>query len=147
MRKCLGLSDRFVVDEISLGGQVIGGGTFEEEGVQDGSRLSVNYKPDQAKYGEHLMEEKYWENEAMVFEERPACIIDNGGHTIKAGFAGDAQPVNMIPTMVGYPRGANPNGKDYYVGHEAQRIRDILAIKYPIEKRMITSWDEMEKIW
>jgi len=37
--------------------------------------------------------------------------------------------------------------KDSYVGEEAQAKRGILILKYPIEHGIVTSWEDMEKIW
>merc|ERR1719499_972698 len=37
--------------------------------------------------------------------------------------------------------------KDAYIGDEAQSKRGVLTLSYPIEHGIITSWDNMEKIW
>ena len=34
-----------------------------------------------------------------------------------------------------------------FVGDEAQTRRDVLSIDYPMERGLITNWDDMEKIW
>merc|ERR1711907_77332 len=52
-------------------------------------------------------------------EEQTALVVDNGSGMVKAGFSGD----------------------------EAQAKRGILHLKYPIEHGIVTSWDDMEKIW
>src|SRR5689334_20445467 len=37
--------------------------------------------------------------------------------------------------------------KDFYIGEEAQANRELLSIKYPIQRGIVTNWDDMEKIW
>ena len=73
-------------------------------------------------------------------------MVHNGSYNIMAGFAGDDAPRSVFPTVVGYPQ--QYMGKaDTYVGDEAQEKRDVLFLKYPIERGLITNWDDMDKIW
>jgi actin len=78
-------------------------------------------------------------------------VIDNGSATTKAGVAGDDQPRAVFPSIVGRPRtsGAIPllGQKDTYVGDEAQSRRSTLDVKTPIQQRIVTNWDDMEKLW
>ena len=37
--------------------------------------------------------------------------------------------------------------KDYYVGDEAQRHRGLLDISHPMQRGVVSNWDDMEKIW
>jgi len=37
--------------------------------------------------------------------------------------------------------------KSEYIGDEAQKMRGVLNIKYPIESGIVTEWGQMEKVW
>ncbi|XP_075047482.1 uncharacterized protein LOC142107761 [Mixophyes fleayi] len=81
----------------------------------------------------------------------PAVIFDNGSGLCKAGISGENAPKSAIASVVGRYRTnftlIGTKKKDYYVGEEAQSLRGILALRYPIEHGIVTCWDDMEKIW
>ena len=70
---------------------------------------------------------------------------------MKAGFSGDDAPRCVFPAMVGIPKMkqgmVGADAKDVYVGDEAQAKRGILRLRYPVEHGIVTSWDDMEKVW
>ncbi|KRZ74737.1 Actin, acrosomal process isoform, partial [Trichinella papuae] len=78
-------------------------------------------------------------------------VIDNGSGVFKAGFAGDDAPLAVFPSIIGRPRhqgvmiGIAKKGS--YVGHEAQNMRGMLTLKYPIEHGIVTNWNDMEIMW
>lgn len=93
------------------------------------------------------------EDESESGEVHTAVVLDNGSGRIKAGFAGEDAPRCVFPSVVGrYKEGYTDAmvgiaKKEAYVGDEAQQKRGLLSLKYPIEHGIVTSWDDMEKIW
>jgi len=87
----------------------------------------------------------------MEGEDSAALVIDNGSGMVKSGFSGDDAPRAVFPSIVGRAKHqASMVGmaqKDAYIGDEAQSKRGVLKLSYPIEHGIITSWDDMEKIW
>jgi actin-related protein len=87
----------------------------------------------------------------MAEEDQTALVVDNGSGMVKAGFSGDDAPRAVFPSIVGRPKVRSTmvgsENKDVYVGDEAQAKRGILHLKYPIAHGIVTSWDDMEKIW
>jgi len=84
-------------------------------------------------------------------EDQAALVVDNGSGMVKSGFSGDDAPRAVFPSIVGRAKHqASMVGmaqKDAYIGDEAQSKRGVLKLSYPIEHGIITSWDDMEKIW
>jgi len=77
-------------------------------------------------------------------------VIDNGGCLIKAGFASNKPndaPNVVFPNLIGKQKYQNVFKDDAYIGDKALAKRGILSLKYPIERGIITNWDDMEKIW
>ena len=70
---------------------------------------------------------------------------------IKAGTSGENQPSVKFPSIVGRPRGAGSlvgvEVKSEYIGDEAQKMRGVLNLKYPIESGIVNDWEDMEKVW
>ncbi|KAM9987797.1 hypothetical protein ACTFIZ_003150 [Dictyostelium cf. discoideum] len=79
----------------------------------------------------------------MESEDVKALVFDNGSGMCKAGFANDDAPLAVFPSIVGRPRDTkfmvSMGQKDSYV--------DILNVKNPIERGIITNWGAMVKIW
>lgn len=85
----------------------------------------------------------------MSEEDRP-LVIDTGSGQMKVGQAGDDLPCSIFPNIIGrpkYEKVMETGGKQYYIGDEAQKKRGVLTLQYPVNKGIISSWDDMTKIW
>ena len=84
-------------------------------------------------------------------DDTVALVVDNGSGVCKAGFAGDDAPRVVFSSVIGRPHYQEAmvgvgGQKDFYVGSLAQEKRSVLSLGYPIERGIITNWDDMEKV-
>ncbi|XP_034359778.1 actin-related protein T2 [Arvicanthis niloticus] len=83
--------------------------------------------------------------------DSPSVIFDNGSGLCKAGLSGEIGPRHVTSSVVGYPKfKAPPAGasqKKYFVGEEALYKQEALRLHAPIERGLVTSWDDAEKLW
>jgi actin beta/gamma 1 len=86
----------------------------------------------------------------MSLDENATLVIDLGSGTCKIGIAGEKLPRSIFSTVVGrakYPKAIHTcQFKDAYVGNEAQARTSTLDLKYPIQRGIITNWDDAEQI-
>merc|ERR1719469_940555 len=80
-----------------------------------------------------------------------AVVIDNGSGNIKAGLAGEDKPKSVFPSVVAYPKYEEAmvgmGHKETLVGDEAQGMRGVMKLNYPISHGIVNNWNDMEKIW
>jgi actin-related protein 2 len=81
-------------------------------------------------------------------------VCDNGTGFVKCGFAGSNFPTAIFPSMVGRPIMRfeenvveNIQIKDVMVGDEAQKLRNMLEIKYPLENGIVRNWEDIQYVW
>ncbi|XP_067882759.1 uncharacterized protein [Heterodontus francisci] len=86
-----------------------------------------------------------------VSDYNTPIVLDTGSGLMKAGFANQDLPMTIFPTVIGRPKYENVcsgrNPQDVYIGHDAQHMRGVLSLHYPLEHGIVTNWDEIEKIW
>lgn len=80
-----------------------------------------------------------------------AIVVDLGSGTLRAGFAGDEKPTASFANMVGYPKYdeviVGVDNKDHYVGDEADAMRGVLKLEYPIQKGIVENYELLDLIW
>jgi actin-related protein len=87
----------------------------------------------------------------MDGEEVPALVLDVGSGMVKAGFAGDDAPRAVFPTCIGRPRHlpimVGMGRREVFIGDEAQMLRGLSTIGYPIQHGVVENWDNAERIY
>ncbi|XP_036738677.2 actin-related protein T2 [Manis pentadactyla] len=81
--------------------------------------------------------------------DSPAVIFDNGSGLCKAGLSGEIGPRHVISSVVGYPIFKMPSAgtnQKCFVGEEALHKHEVLHVHYPIERGLVTDWDNMEQL-
>ena len=82
-----------------------------------------------------------------AFPDR-TLVIDNGAHTIKAGYATEAptpdQDCHFIPNCI-----ARGRDKRIYVGAQLEECKDFgeMAFRRPMEKGYLVNWEAEKEIW
>ncbi|XP_058017414.1 actin-related protein T2-like [Ahaetulla prasina] len=74
--------------------------------------------------------------------QTPAVIIDNGSGSCKAGISGETEPKSIVPSVVGHFR---EKPEEIYIGGGALAKKGAL-LNYPVQRGIISSWDDMEKL-
>ena len=74
-------------------------------------------------------------------------VLDNGAHTIKAGFANpDPKPddCSVIPNCI-----ARSRDRKIYIGAQVDSCRDYgeMAFRRPVEKGFLVNWEGERVIW
>ena len=86
---------------------------------------------------------------AIPFPGTP-IIIDLGSAYVKVGFAGEPSPRFVFPCITGTEKYkavlVDVGARNIYVGNDAERMRGVLKINYPIQRGQIMDWDSFYEI-
>ena len=82
-------------------------------------------------------------------------VIDNGTEYMKVGFAGANSPQDIFPTIMGsktsircgLARASYMEHREYFVLDGARSRIGSPTLRYPIERGVVTNWDDTESIW
>lgn len=89
----------------------------------------------------------------MDAQGRKIVVCDNGTGFIKCGFAGAHFPLKTFPSLVGRPiirahyQIHGVEVKDKVVGDEANKLRSLLELSYPMENGIVRNWEDMCHVW
>ena len=70
-------------------------------------------------------------------------VLDNGGHTIKIGFASDEEPILVMPNCIGRAR---KGSKSKYVGESVRDLTDYTIFR-PSRRGIVLDYEMQKDIW
>lgn len=89
--------------------------------------------------------------------ENVPVVLDCGSAYVRAGFSVDDCPKLLIPTLVGNrtnkkdgssrSSGISSSERRVFVGEDARANTEQLVLSSPITKGVVTSWEDMEKVY
>jgi actin-related protein len=87
--------------------------------------------------------------QACLKQVRTIANFNDQTDACAKGFAGDKEPCAVSPSIVGRPRypTVDPAIQSRFRGEEAQSKRGTVMLKFPVERGIVTNWDDMESIW
>ncbi|SCU95968.1 LANO_0E12024g1_1 [Lachancea nothofagi CBS 11611] len=79
-------------------------------------------------------------------------VLDNGSGIVKAGFSGEEKPKCFEYSLIGTPKyskimAGGLSSDAQLVGNEAQKLRGLLKLQYPIEHGVVKDWQGLELLW
>ncbi|XP_062857975.1 uncharacterized protein si:ch211-241j12.3 [Trichomycterus rosablanca] len=78
-------------------------------------------------------------------------VLDTGSGLVKAGFANQDLPTTIFPTAIGLPKYeevmSSSLDRSVYMGHDAQHMRGVLTLHWPMKNGAVRNWEQMEMIW
>ncbi|AAS53422.2 AFR051Wp [Eremothecium gossypii ATCC 10895] len=78
-------------------------------------------------------------------------VLDNGSGIIKAGFSGEEKPKCFEYSLIGTTKYnkvmAGGLEGDTFIGNQAQELRGLLKLRYPLQHGIVTNWADMEQVW
>ena len=85
-------------------------------------------------------------------DDYAVLVVDNGSGITKAGFGGEDAPRSIFSSVIGRLHhraidGTSLGHEDLFIGNAALEQRGILALKHPIDRGIVTNWDDMEKVY
>lgn len=85
----------------------------------------------------------------MSDSEYKTVVIDNGSGTMKVGFAGDDVPVSIFPSVIGRREKKTAAGTELEVSVGADVYENMTeySINRPIERGVISNWEDTEILW